>query len=121
RSVPLAAGVVLLLAGATQLTSWKVDLLRECRIDPCDRALPDSFGTAWRNGLRLGLRCALCCAGFMTALMLLGVMDLAAMGIITVAITAERLLPGPERAARAAGILVLALGAVAIVRSLGAV
>jgi predicted metal-binding membrane protein len=121
RSIPLAAGIVLLLAGAVQLTSWKVELLRRCRDAPCDRELCANFLTAWRHGLRLGLRCALCCAGFMTALIVVGVMDLAAMGMTTVAITAERLLPGPERAARAAGILVLAVGTVAIVHAISTV
>jgi predicted metal-binding membrane protein len=119
RSIPLASGVVLLFAGLLQLTGWKAELLRECRSPRCGQG-PDHFLTAWRHGLRLGLRCAICCAGFMTALIVVGVMDLAAMGVITVAITAERILPGPERAARAAGILVLAVGTLAILRSLAA-
>jgi predicted metal-binding membrane protein len=117
RSVPLAAGALLLLAGIVQLTSWKAELLRQCRDAACDRSDAVRPGGAWRHGLMLGLRCALCCAGFMTVLIVVGVMDLAAMAVVTAAITAERLAARPERAARAAGILVLAAGAVAILRS----
>jgi predicted metal-binding membrane protein len=119
RSVPFATGVVLLLAGAVQLTSWKAGLLRRCREAPCQILLARRPGAAWRHGVRLGLRCALCCAGFMTALVVVGVMNLVVMAIVTVAITAERLAPNPERAARAAGVLVLLAGAFAIVRFLG--
>ena len=120
RSVPLAAGAILLLAGIVQLTSWKAGLLRQCRNTPCDSSDAAHAGAAWRHGLKLGLRCALCCAGFMTVLIVVGVMDLAAMAVVTVAITAERLAASPDRAARAAGILVLLGGAVAIVRSFSA-
>jgi len=120
RSVPFATGVVLLLAGAVQLTSWKAGLLRRCRETPCQTAPATRPGTAWRHGLRLGLRCVFCCAGFMTALVVVGVMNLVVMAVVTVAITAERLAPHPEHAARTAGILVLLAGAFAIVRSLGA-
>jgi predicted metal-binding membrane protein len=52
----------------------------------------------------------------MTILIVVGVMDLAAMAIVTAAITVERLAPNPERTARAAGILALAAGALVIVR-----
>ena len=120
RNVPLAAGAALLLAGVVQLTSWKAGLLRQCREAACDASPVAGSGAAWRHGLSLGLRCTLCCAGFMTVLMVVGVMNLMAMAVVTAAITAERLAKSPERAARAAGILILLGGAVAVVSSLTA-
>ncbi|HEY6930000.1 MAG TPA: DUF2182 domain-containing protein [Thermoanaerobaculia bacterium] len=120
RLAPLASGVAILLAGAVQLTSWKARLLVECREAPCGRSLPASSRKAWRHGIRLGLRCVLCCAGLMTILIVVGVMDLAAMAIVASAITVERLVPKPERAARIAGILAVAAGAIVIVWSTAA-
>ena len=121
QSVPIGTGVALLLAGTVQLTKWKVRLLRQCRDAPSDQPLRGNSSAAWRHGLRLGARCALCCIGFMTILIVVGVMELAAMAIVTAAITVERLAPNPERTARAAGILALAAGALVIMRSYGSV
>jgi predicted metal-binding membrane protein len=117
KSVPIATGIALLLAGAVQLTGWKARLLRQCRDAPCDPTRRGNAGAAWRHGLRLGARCALCCIGFMTILIVVGVMNLATMAAVTAAITVERLAPNPERAARAAGILTLAAGAVVVLQS----
>jgi predicted metal-binding membrane protein len=55
----------------------------------------------------------------MMILLATGVMNLGAMAVITAAITAERLLPHPERVARAAGAGVLAAAAFLIARDLG--
>ena len=55
RAVPIAVGVVVLVAGALQLTAWKARHLACCREAPGrGRALPADAGTAWRHGLRLG-------------------------------------------------------------------
>lgn len=53
--LPAAAGVMLLAAGAVQLTSWKAPQLALCREEPeCRRPpAPDALG-ACRHGLRLG-------------------------------------------------------------------
>jgi Predicted metal-binding integral membrane protein (DUF2182) len=67
------------------------------------RPLPADAGTAWRHGLRLGLHCSHCCAGLMAILLVIGVMDLRAMGVVAAPITAERLAPAGERVARAIG------------------
>jgi predicted metal-binding membrane protein len=56
----------------------------------------------------------------MTILIVVGVMDLAAMAIVATAITVERFAPNPERAARAAGILAVAAGALVIIWSTAA-
>src|SRR5918995_6668327 len=80
RAVPIAVGVVVLIAGALQFTAWKARHLAYCREAPGrGRPLPANAGTAWRHGLRLGLHCSFCCAGLMAILLVIGVMDLRAM------------------------------------------
>jgi predicted metal-binding membrane protein len=120
RAVPIAAGVVVLMAGALQLSAWKARQLACCREAPGrGRALPASAGTAWRHGLRLGLHCSRCCAGLMAILLVVGVMDLRAMAVVTAAITAERLAPAGERVARAIGVVVAGAGLFLIARGAG--
>src|SRR2546429_8180735 len=104
RAVPIAVGVVVLMAGSLQLTAWKARHLAYCREAPGrGRTLPADAGTAWRHGLRLGLHCSQCCAGLMVILLVIGVMDLRAMAVVAAAITVERLAPAGERVARAIG------------------
>jgi len=120
RAVPIAVGVVVLTAGALQLTAWKARHLACCREAPGrGRSLPAHAGTAWRHGLRLGLHCSTCCAGPMTILLVLGVMDLGAMAVVTAAITVERLAPAGERVARATGAVVVGAGLLLIARAAG--
>ena len=120
RAVPIAVGVVVLIAGALQFSAWKAHHLAYCRGSTgrgC-ALLPDA-GTAWRHGLRLGLHCGYCCAGLMAVLMVIGVMDLRAMAIVMAAITVERLAPYGERVARAIGAVVVAAGLFLIARAAG--
>jgi predicted metal-binding membrane protein len=120
RAVPMAAGAIVLVAGALQFTAWKARHLGCCREAPGrGRTLPADAGTAWRHGLRLGLDCASCCAGLMAILLVLGVMDLVAMAVVAAAITAERLAPAGERAARAVGVLAVGAGLFLIARAAG--
>jgi predicted metal-binding membrane protein len=120
RAVPVATGVVVLIAGALQFTAWKARQLACCREAPgCGCTLPADVGTAWRHGLRVGLHCVQCCAGLMAILLVLGVMDLRAMVIVTAAITAERLAPAGERVARAIGLVVVGAGLLLIARAVG--
>jgi predicted metal-binding membrane protein len=111
RAVPIAIGVVVLIAGALQFTAWKAHHLACCREAPGrGRTLPADAGTAWRHGLRLGLHCTQCCAGPMAILLGLGVMDLRAMTVVAAGITVERLAPSGERVARAIGAVVVVAG-----------
>jgi predicted metal-binding membrane protein len=108
RAVPIAVGVVVLIAGSLQFTAWKARQLACCREVPgCSHSLPADAGTAWRHGLRLGLHCCHCCAGLMAILLVIGVMDLRAMFVVAAAITAERLAMAGERVARAIGAIVV--------------
>jgi predicted metal-binding membrane protein len=120
RAVPIAIGVVVLIAGVLQFTAWKARHLACCREAPGrGRTLPADAGTAWRHGLRLGLHCSRCCAGLMAILLVIGVMDLRAMAVVTVAVTVERLAPAGERVARAIGAVVVGAGLFLIARVAG--
>jgi predicted metal-binding membrane protein len=120
RAVPLAAGVVVLIAGALQFSAWKAYHLACCREAPGrGRTLPADAGTAWRHGLRLALHCGHCCANLMAILLVIGVMDLHAMAIVAAAITVERLAPAGERVARATGAVVIGAGLLLIARVAG--
>ncbi|MET0984583.1 MAG: DUF2182 domain-containing protein [Steroidobacteraceae bacterium] len=118
HAVPIAVGVVVLIAGALQFTAWKAHHLACCRAAP-DRPLPADAATAWRHGLRLGLHCACCCASLTVILLVIGVMDLRMMGLVATAITLERLAPAGERVAQAIGVVVVGAGLFMTVRAMG--
>ena len=116
--LPVAAGMVLLVAGGVQFTSWKARQLTLWREGPgrgCP-SVPNALG-AWRHGLRLGVRCSLCCGSLMLALLTIGMMDLVAMAAVTLAISAERLAPVPLRVARVAGVAIVVVGVLTIARA----
>ena len=120
RAVPIAVGVVILMAGSLQLTAWKARHLACCREAlGHGRTLPTDAGTAWRHGLRLGLHCSQCCAGLMAILLVTGVMDLRAMAVVAAAVIVERLVPAGERVARATGAIVVGAGLFLIARAAG--
>ena len=120
RAVPIAVGVVVLMAGGLQLTAWKARHLACCREAPGPRrTLPASAATAWRHGLRLGLHCTQCCLGLMTILLVIGVMDLRGMAVVAAAITVERLAPAGGRVARIIGAGVVGAGLFLIARAAG--
>jgi predicted metal-binding membrane protein len=120
RAVPAAVGVVVLVAGALQLTAWKARQLASCREAPgCGRALAPDTGTAWRHGLRLGADCVRCCAGLMAILLVIGVMDLRVMAIVGAAITVERIAPAGERVARGTGAVFAGVGILLLIRAAG--
>jgi predicted metal-binding membrane protein len=115
RAVPLATGLIVVAAGATQFTAWKERQLARCRDAPaCRRTRPLDAGSAWQQGFELGIRCVRCCLGPTAILLACGVMDLRAMAVVTAAITAERLSPAGTRVARATGAIIVATGLVLI-------
>ena len=120
RAVPMAAAVVVLIAGALQFTAWKAHHLTCCRESPGrGSTLPADAGTAWRHGLRAGLHCSYSSAGLTAILLVGGVMDLRVMAVVTAAITAERLAPSGERVARAIGAVVVGTGLFLMARAGG--
>ena len=120
RTVPMAVGAALLVAGVLQHTGWKARHLAFCR-EAAGWCLtpPAGAGAAWRHGLCLGLHCSQSCAGLTAVVLALGVMDLRVMGAVTAVITLERLAPNGVRVARATGMVVVAVGLLVIARAAG--
>jgi predicted metal-binding membrane protein len=120
RAVPLAAGVVVLIAGFLQFTAWKARRLACCREAPGrGHTLPPGAGTAWRHGLRLGLHCIHACFAPMAILLVIGVIDLCAMAVVAAAIAVERLAPAGARVAQATGAAAIGTGVFLIARAAG--
>ncbi len=118
RAVPIAAGVVVLIAGSFQFTARKARHLACCLEAPGrGHPLPADAGTAWRHGLRLGLHCSYCCSGLMAILLVVGIMDLRAMAVVTAAITVERLAPARQRVVRVIGAGIAGTGLCLIARA----
>ncbi len=108
---PWVAGGALVAAGLYQLTPLKTACLRHCR-SPLHFLLRGRPG--WRGALRMGVEhgavCIGCCAGLMLALFALGVMSLVWMGVVALAILAEKAFPGGGRLARVLVVVLVALG-----------
>jgi predicted metal-binding membrane protein len=118
-SMPIALGVVVLMAGVMQFTAWKTRHLACCRDRPRrGRNMPADTTTAWRHGLGLGVHCGCSSAGFTAILLAGGVMDLRLMAAVTVAITVERLVPDGERVARGIGVVATGAGVFLLVRAM---
>jgi predicted metal-binding membrane protein len=117
RATPLAAGLVVLAAGALQFSAWKAHRLACCRA--AGRPVGRGAAAALRAGLRLGLQCGACSAGSTSVLLALGVMDLRVMAAVTVATTIERLAPDGRRAAQAVGAVAIVVGLLLIGRAAG--
>ncbi|HYH79583.1 MAG TPA: DUF2182 domain-containing protein [Longimicrobium sp.] len=118
RGVPVAAGVVVMAAGALQLTAWKAHHLACCREVPGrGPALSADAGTAWRHGLHVRLHCAQSSGGLMAILLVMGIMDLRVMAVVAAAITVERLAPAGTRVARATGVIIIGAGLIMIARA----
>ena len=118
RAMPIATGLVMLIAGILQFTAWKKRQLECCRAEP-GRSLMAGAGAAWRHGLQLGRDCVHCCASLTAVLLAIGVMDLRAMAAVTALITAERLAPAGERVARGIGVVVVVCGLIQVAKATG--
>ena len=120
RAVPIIAGAAVLIAALLQFTAWKAHHLAACREAlECNRTLAADADIALRHGLHLGLRCSYSCLNLTVILLVGGVMDLHAMGLVTAAITAERLAPASRHVARAIGALAVGAGVFLIARAAG--
>ena len=110
-AVPVVTGLAVILGGASQFTDWKARQLACCHGLPAkDARLAADASTAWRHGLRLGIRCIHCCAGLTAILFVLGVMDLWVMTAVAAAITLERRVTARVRAARGIGAVAVLTG-----------
>jgi len=109
----LATALLLALAGAYQLTPGKRACLRVCRspLSFLMQRWPDRTFAAFRLGVRHGLYCVGCCWALMLLLFAGGVMNLAVIAALTVWVLVEKWLPLGDKAARASGLVLLALAA----------
>jgi predicted metal-binding membrane protein len=104
-ALPLPTGMMLLVAGALQFTTWKAKHLGQyhAMATAGGSTVPRSAAATWRDGFRLGACCVRSCAGPTVALLALGAMDLRVMLLVGAAVTAERLAPRGLLVARATG------------------
>jgi len=123
RAAPFAAGVIVLLAGAFQLSAAKARLLACCRAAVPLRGVAwrVNAGAAWRHGVRLGWHCTGCCAGLTAMVLVIGVMDLRATALAAAAIAGERFARNGARVARIVGAVLVAAGAMLLVKAIGVV
>jgi predicted metal-binding membrane protein len=123
RAVPVAAGVVVLIAGLFQFTRCKARHLACCNEASGSycTVVAANASTAWQHGLRLGFHCSVCCAGLMAILLVIGIMELRAMAVVGAVITIERLAPASQRVVRVVGIFIVCTGLVLIARASGIV
>ncbi len=110
------AGVILIAAGAYQLTPLKTGCLAQCQ-SPLGFLMShwrDGPSGAFLMGFRHGIFCLGCCWALMAVLFVVGVMNLAWVGVLTLFILAEKLGPAGARVSRAGGAILIALGAVLV-------
>ena len=119
-AIVLVPAIVLLAAGAYQVTRAKEVCLTHCQS-------PMMFVMShWRSGrrgaLRMGLHHAMYCLGccwlFMLVLFVAGSMSLLWMGLVSVAIFAEKVGTRGVRLSRGIGALFIALGSILVARAL---
>ncbi len=112
RALPIASAVLLIAAGAWQLTPVKDTCLQHCRS-------PMTFLMAhWKGGLKgafpVGLHhgayCVGCCGAIMGLMFVFGAMTVWWMAILALYFVAEKILPRAEVWGRMTGIVLIASG-----------
>jgi predicted metal-binding membrane protein len=110
-------GAVLVVAGLYQLSPLKTTCLTRCR-SPFRFVLDswrDGYGGAFRMGLEHGVYCLGCCWLLFVILFPLGMMNVAALALITVLIFAEKSLPIGRRISQVAAVALVAYGVLVLV------
>jgi predicted metal-binding membrane protein len=110
------AGLILIAAGAYQLTPLKTGCLARCQ-SPLGFLMSnwrDGSSGAFRMGVRHGIFCLGCCWALMAVLFVVGVMNLAWVGVLTLFILAEKIGIVGVRASVAGGAVLIVLGVVLI-------
>jgi predicted metal-binding membrane protein len=110
--VPLALGTVLIGAGLYQFTPLKRTCLALCRSPLAFVSLHwrDGRVGALRMGIRHGVYCLGCCWALFAVLVAAGVMSVAWMLLLTLAVAMEKLLPLGRLAPTVIGAALIALG-----------
>ena len=110
-------GALLMIGGAYQLSPLKDLCLAKCRT-PIGFILTswrDGYWGAVRMGLEHGFFCLGCCWLLFLALFPLGIMNVAAMAVVTLLIFAEKTLPSGEGIAKVSGVALLLYGVAVLV------
>lgn len=109
-------GAVLILAGLYQFSPLKRACLSKCRspIQFILNSWRDGYGGAVRMGVEHGSYCLGCCWMLFVILFPLGIMNVAAMAMVTVLIFAEKSLSAGHRIGQISAIALIALGAIAV-------
>jgi predicted metal-binding membrane protein len=114
------AAVLLIVAGAYQLTPLKDACLRHCRsplqivVQHATLLSRGSLG-AFRVGWQHGWYCVGCCLSLMLVLLTLGMMNLVWMAAVAAIIFAEKALPRGVLISRAVAVLLIVIGTAAVV------
>ena len=109
---PQLGGVVMIGAGVYQLTPLKQACLSKCRT-PTQFILTswrDGLAGAFRMGLGHGAYCLGCCWLLFVILFPLGIMNIAAMGVVALLVLAEKTLPVGRRLSQLVGLALVAMG-----------
>lgn len=113
----ILSGVLLIAAGAYQLTPLKSACLQHCRGPAAllaDHWRPGIAG-AWRMGLGHGAFCVGCCAAIMLLLFVGGVMNLVWIAGLSIFVALEKLAPFGPQLAKALAAVLLAAGTALII------
>jgi predicted metal-binding membrane protein len=113
----IAAGLILITAGAYQLTPAKRACLRQCQ-SPLGFLMAnwrDGTNGAFAMGLRHGLFCLGCCWALMTVLFVGGIMNLVVVAVLTIFILAEKLGRIGVLVAKAGSVALIGYGAMVLV------
>jgi predicted metal-binding membrane protein len=110
-------GAILIAAGLYQLTPLKDRCLAKCRtpIGFIMTSWRDGAAGAVRMGLEHGVYCLGCCWLLFVILFPLGIMNVAAMAIITLVIFAEKAMPWGRQMARVVAAVLVAYGTAVLV------
>lgn len=115
---PPAVAAVLAVAGAYQLTPLKAACLRQCRT-PIDFLITHwrpGLGGELRLGVEHGLYCLGCCWALMAVLVAAGAMGMAWAVAIAAVVFVEKILPGGAGFGRLAGLALIGLAAIVLLR-----
>ena len=110
-------GGVLVLAGLYQLSPLKRSCLTKCRT-PLDFILTswrDGYLGSFRMGFEHGVYCLGCCWLLFVIFFPLGMMNVAAMAVVTLLIFAEKSLPMGQRIAQLAALALIVYGVLVVV------
>ena len=119
RTIPVATGLMLAVAGLYQLTSVKRACLQHCRspLEFFSRHRIQRAGDSLAFGFHHGAYCAACCWGLMAIQLALGIMSLPLMAIVAAVIFVEKHWKHGESFAVLIGIVAIMCGAVLVLRA----